>query len=196
MRHHQQLISCYLALCLALAGAVGVSPVLHHLIEHGGKGPAHTHTRGPVNGASTAHSHDHSHHNFQTGQSHSHELERSSDSSRSKALSVQPHQPFTFSRIPFDELWQSFCQFFIKAAEESPGTADDQPGHEHQSLAQLLAAGLIDLSASLPPITGFSASLGFFLPSTQDPLLPGSWDVQTASRGPPGERSWFAFPRS
>lgn len=51
MRHPGQIISGYVALCLALAGLAGVSPWLHVRLEHGGQAELHSH-RGGV-----AHSH-------------------------------------------------------------------------------------------------------------------------------------------
>src|SRR4051812_7252134 len=39
----KQIVSFYLVLVIAMVGAIGISPTLHRLIEHGGLGPAHSH---------------------------------------------------------------------------------------------------------------------------------------------------------
>jgi hypothetical protein len=54
-RRLNQLLSCYLAGCLLIAGAVGLNPLLHQQIEHGGNGPIHVHSRA-LSGGDLSHS--------------------------------------------------------------------------------------------------------------------------------------------
>ncbi len=67
-KNSQRLISWYLVLCLASAGAIGISPILHQWVEHGGRGTAHTHSARLNEVAEAAHIHAH-----EIGQPHEHE---------------------------------------------------------------------------------------------------------------------------
>ena len=62
MKPWRQILAAYVALCVAFAGAVGLSPVLHRWVEHGGEGPAHVHARSSATLERTLHPHPHPHH--------------------------------------------------------------------------------------------------------------------------------------
>jgi hypothetical protein len=56
LKRLEQTVSCFLAVCLAFAGAIGLSPSLHTAIEHGGHGTEHTHVLRHTHGG-TCHAH-------------------------------------------------------------------------------------------------------------------------------------------
>src|SRR5262245_43210238 len=67
MKRIHQFIACLLAVCVAGAGAVGLNPFLHRLVEHGGHGADHVHIIRPHYALHEAHAHVHG-----DGQIHSH----------------------------------------------------------------------------------------------------------------------------
>lgn len=143
-RFVRQFLSVWLALSCALAGMVGLSPLLHQWVEHGGQGPAHIHRGSGVASAHAhkpghAHSHDHSPGHSHAGHHHHH------------------------------------------------GGDHDEPGpdHEHGSLAQLLASGLVDLNDGL---VFDAAGVSQVVARIQFPdslLHVNGIDLRTAGRGPP-----------
>ena len=182
MSRGRQLIAGFLALCLALAGAVAVNPVLHQWVEHGGRGGAHVHFSGGAAGDRPA-----SH--FHDGHHHSHaaipESGRGSTpaSTTQSGLFVPTTRPFELP-AGFGQVWQWVARAF---AADSPETEPmgDQPGHEHHSLVQSLAAGTVELHAELPClglVQRFFPPIGWH-PNTV--LREHAWDLQTAGRGPP-----------
>ena len=44
MKRWPRLIACYLILCLVMASVASISPTWHVWLDHGGSGPAHTHS--------------------------------------------------------------------------------------------------------------------------------------------------------
>lgn len=180
MKRMQQLVSCYLALCLVGGGAVGINPVLHRLIEHGGHGPAHTHISVAPRAASTEPLHQHG-----NGQLHSHAPARPYPA----GLFEHSYTPPGFPKISLSRLWRGITQLFEAAASPDSAPSKDSPGHEHHSLFQLLASGLVDQPIDVPILASVPASfVSYEFPATT-PFVARDWDAQTASRGPPSSRS-------
>ncbi len=180
MKRIQQITSCYLVLCLAFAGAIGISPVLHQLIEHGGNGSAHSHRGDASNSSSTAHTHDH-------GRIHPHT--HSERATRPKELFAHSYKTFKLPTIPVRKLWHAFGHLlnFPTSSESSP--TNGGPGHEHQSLFQLMASGLVDQPLDLPPLSFVPFEFIFYNLSQPTLVVARDWDAQTATRGPPSSRS-------
>jgi len=174
----RQLVSLYLALCLVLAGAVGLSPSLHRLIEHGGKGGAHVHGRQEFQSSATAH-----HHDANYGHSHPPAL---STSIRSGHLLVHAENAFPSTDVLLARLWHSLQRLFdAEEFSHDHKSNHKDTSHHHDSLASLLAGGLInhvDLSADpLPsaPLTDVR------VPSLVSRLSSFDWNAQATTRGPP-----------
>ena len=174
------MLACYLALCLAFAGLVGVNPALHRLVEHGGQGPAHTHPRGLAHTVPDAGWHDHG-----DGQAHRH----AAPDLPARSLFSHKYTPTGEPLLSLRGLWGA-----LKAvAGTSPSSNQPQPagdeGHHHHSLAQLLASGLIDQHLDAPVLTGPPISFVVVCCFADSPLLIPDWDAQSASRGPPTSQS-------
>ena len=186
MKRFHQLISCYLALGFVFAGAVGLSPVLHQLIEHGGRGPVHTHSGREATANVLA-----VWHNDGDGRFHQHLLRPPS------AEQVRPKKPFTeadkfeLPDIPLSRALLALTRIFESGAahplESSP--SDSAPGHQHHSLPQMLLTGLLDQCSDVPLAEFVFAPAIFLAPPADVLLLASDWDAQTLSRGPPASRS-------
>jgi hypothetical protein len=178
----RQFISCYLALCFAFAGAVGLSPVLHHLIEHGGKGTAHTHVGFTPPAVSAGHHHHHA---------HSHRNSHQPAEPHAANWFTHSHKPFEFPKISLSRLGQALKHLLERNPPLNSGSSptDDDPEHEHHSLPQLLASGLIDQHLDSPLVQVAELAPTFLnvpchgVPAVRD------WDAQSASRAPPFARS-------
>lgn len=188
----RQLTACYLALCLAAGGAVGLSPVLHHLIEHGGQGPRHVHWGLAPRAASAPEARAEAHHH---GDEHWHrhdaEPVRAIESRRTSLLehSVERHgvRKFSLSRLA-----RGLARLIETAAPAHPRPAhpaDAPADHRHDSVFQLLAGGLVDQAPdALPTVFLPSPRVPCATPASR-PAVIRDWDAQTASRGPPAARS-------
>lgn len=174
----RQLVSLYLALCLVLAGAVGLSPSLHRLIEHGGKGGAHVHGRQELHSSTAPH-----HHNEAPAHSHPPALTTSVGAGH---LLVHAESAFPSTDVLLARLWHGLQHLFDAERyfhdHESNGEDAD---HHHDSLAGLLAGGLID---HVDP----SADSLVSAPLTDVQVLPlisrlpfFDWNAQATTRGPP-----------
>lgn len=136
----RQFIAAYLAVCLVLAGAVGLSPALHTLVEHGGKGTPHVHGRFDCAHAQPA-SHRHA-----DGEVHSHvpsEIPTGSGSNRGARIFVHSSGAFPGADVLVARLWQR-VQDWLAQQNSSPASPDAGGEHHHDSLASSLAGGLID----------------------------------------------------
>ncbi len=189
-----QFVSSFLALSFALAGLVAISPTLHVAIEHGGHGPTHTHLGGPTvaNSATASPAHLHLHpHPLEFDDATANEGFTASLRPR---LFVSNHQSFSLLRIPVQRWWQAFARLLDPtgtAGHESQDTPPDGngPGHQHHSLPQLMAGGLLDAHIDLPGLP-FIGDLAARRSLPSDTLLfVRDWYAQTASRGPPFARS-------
>jgi hypothetical protein len=169
-RARQRMTAGFLALCLVAAGFVGLSPSLHRLAEHGGKGAAHTHRHG------TTLWHDHG-----DGQRH---LDRTSADfvaavPQTKTAHILQSHPF--GRLPLRQMFAWLMERWNPCADSSEADRD----HEHRSLAQSLADGLVDQGAvwdfPLPPKISFPPDASFFSGFLPQP----DWSAQSASRAPP-----------
>jgi len=173
MRSLRPFIAGYLILCLALAGMVGLSPVLHQLIEHGGRGPLHTHygvkeitvTDLPVGDIVCLNEH-----------------ERAALHGEEPVRALRTHQTFKLPTAQVARLLHALADWF-GGTESSPDKNGSQ--HEHHSLAQLLASGLVDQPLDAPLILHFSAPFTFRFFRTDALILDAGWDAQTAGRAPP-----------
>ncbi len=181
MKRIQQLTSCYLVLCLAFAGAIGISPCLHQLIEHGGNGPAHAHRGDASNFSITAHTHDH-------GIVHP-KILHSERATHPTDLFAHSYKPFELPTIPLHQLWHAFSHLLDVPTPSESSTSNDGPGHGHHSLFQLIASGLVDQPLDLP-LPSF-VPYEFAFPNLSQPTFVAArdWDAQTATRGPPSSRS-------
>lgn len=198
-----QLVSCYLALCLVFGGAVALSPILHVWIEHGGKAGPHTHLIMQHEVAAVSQPQEvHPGHADAPGLAHilSHALELSHPPSPSSA-STQAHANglFAHNYEPFRPPNLSALRHSLHAvfhllggrapAASEPSPSGDGPGHQHHSLPQLLAGGLVEQHLDLPLLQPVPVSLTLRALPAHTPLLVNDWDAQTASRGPPSARS-------
>ena len=179
IRHVQQWIACFLALTFAVAGLIAINPSLHVAIEHGGQGAPHTHfgLASPVE--ANGHLHQHGDDAW-----HRHEVP-SVPRIPTPVLFQHSFRPFGLPTISLDRLWQALGWFFERPASGRSSPPTEGPGHEHHSLFQLLASGLVDQPLDLPVLP----SIPFALVSDTRPanaiLIAREWDAQTASRGPP-----------
>ena len=173
-------IAGYLALCLALAGTVGINPTLHRLIEHGGDGPAHAHSGFTPASASAAPLHQH-------GDAHWHADAPASPPPA--GLFQHGFESFRLPTVALSRLWHGLTHLFGAKTSSQPAPSEGDPGHEHHSLFQLLASGLVEpplVVEILPSIPLTFASRDFM---ANTPLVASEWDAQTASRGPPSSGS-------
>jgi hypothetical protein len=158
---------------LVLAGAIGVSPWLHWLVEHDGHGTAHSHV-GQVEfeGATVAaearwraHSqgggHVHHHHHHFEAEGH--------------------------FRLPSDDsrLSGGLAQGSNEKDDAGSEPEHSDPAHHHDSLPQWLISGLLEQCGYAPALPPFSAASAYLSPATFAILPDAAWDLQTASRGPP-----------
>ena len=171
-------IACYLALCFAFAGAVGVSPGLHRLVEHVGQGPAHTHFGFRSQAASAVPLHQHGDGRWHTDAE-----------VNPRPAGLFQHSSGSFQLPDVSRLWHGLSRLFEQAASSESSPSKGVPAHEHHSLFQLMASGLVDqplLAEILPSIPLASVSLSFV---ANAPFVARDWDAQTSSRGPPSSGS-------
>jgi hypothetical protein len=157
MRRLRQVLAVYLAVTFVLAGAAGLNPLLHQWLEHGGRDPAHVH-----HGAGAA------------------------QQVRVQGRLARGHAPFTLPKVSAQWLRQ-LAHRLAHAAEESrePAAPTDAPGHEHHSLAQTLASGLVEAPALVE--LSLSVAPGTLRDATRVPARASAreLDRQTAGRAPP-----------
>ena len=180
-----QWVSCYLALSLALGGAVALSPMLHVWMEHGGTATWHTHLNGWSEIAANFHPPVGDH-------SHAGELMIALTPKRRNGLFEHSYEPFQLPNL--SALRHSLHAVLhwlggrVPTARE-PSPSGDRPGHQHHSLPQLLAGGAVDQPLDLPLLPLAPVSVTHRALPTHTPLLVGDWDAQMASRGPPTAQS-------
>ena len=172
----------YLALSLMFGGLVGIVPALHQLVEHGGRGPLHTHHDALTCRLTMALSHEegsiHSRSHFPEPLDHN-------------GLFVHSYAPFRFPSLPLARFWHGLCHFTELNAPgaSEPSRSKDGPGHEHHSLAQMMINGLVDQPIDIPllgPLPTSYLSQDF---QTNPCFVESLWDAQTAGRGPPSAQS-------
>ena len=130
MRAHCRAIASGLVLCLAFGGLVAFSPLLHHWVEHGGRGAFHVHGKS------------------------SHARPHKPCGTQRKVFAHERPFDLPLPKIDLARLahalshaWSDFL------AETGPG--EDPAEHEHHSLPKLLATGLLDQEISFeltPPL--------------------------------------------
>jgi hypothetical protein len=156
----KQALSIYLALCVALAGAIGLSPTLHRLIEHGGLGPTHSHVF-PSSGMSG-----------------------SAEKASFADLMVHHRRAFTFPRLPVGEFWHTLAHLLETTSEQ--GAAEKKGnGHEHHSLAQMMASGLAEQSLDAIFLSWLQPTIVFQSFPPEALLLTRNFDLHSAGRAPP-----------
>jgi hypothetical protein len=182
----QQLIAAYLALCLAFAGAVGMNPTLHHWVEHGGHGPEHTHSGVWGGGLDIADAYEAGvRHVHAPGRVHAHGQDQPARRPIRQGLFAHSIRAF---ETP--ELLNRVGRFIRDVLCGSASPCDSAPdqdghGHEHHSLAQSLAGGLVESNADVPLPPANEAIVRFISLPPDALWLTDRWDAQTASRGPP-----------
>jgi hypothetical protein len=160
MARFRQLLAVYLAVTLAVAGATGLSPWLHQLLEHGGHGAPHVHR-----GASAV------------------------QAVRLKGTQARAHHSFALPSFPARWLRQ-LAHRLAHAAETSQDsqTPNDTPDHQHHSLAQTLANGSVEAPAWAG--LSLSVAPGIQRDCPRVPVRDSGreLDRQAASRAPPTVR--------
>lgn len=179
MKRWQQLLSFCLVLCVALAGAVGLSPALHVFVEHGGHGASHTH----LGAGGVAYSHEDvcppEPGVFRT-------VVPPAAASQSAKLFLAESKPLTLFGLQPQDMVHAFGRLIAKAlahlpAAPSPGNA----GHTHHSLAQMLINGVVE-GAAVAPLFAFAPEQFTFVSLLPDSRRASSnWYAPTAGRGPP-----------
>lgn len=181
MRRLPQLTSWLLVLCLLLAGAVGLSPVLHSWVEHGGQGRAHSHQGGVALAATGGHTH---------ADGSRHDQSRLLRPDFPRGVFVWCDTSVAAEKLNLSHIWQSLGHFFAPRPDDSSDSPEkNHPGHGHHSLAQSLAGGLIEFAADLPVLSGVEARFIFSSFPPKSPFLAEAWNAQTAGRGPPASQS-------
>ena len=173
MKRLQPFLACYLALCLVGGGAVALNPALHRLVEHGGQGAAHTHfgPGGPSHAVADPHDHG-------DGNRHRHVAKPP----RPQSLFAHHYAPAGESIISLDRILTALAQLLDTTPVSDSVPAD---GHQHDSLFQWMASGLVDQSAVVPILSPTPAAFAVCSIEPRPFALPSAWDAQTASRGPP-----------
>lgn len=176
----RQIIAAYLVACLVLAAMAGVSPSLHVLLEHGGLGKGHVHGRKanplPAHASASvpaeAHAHEHSH-------PHGPVVLPTKNN-------VFVHQRGTLP--PVDEvavlIW-NLVRGWLEQPNPAPASPDPASAHHHDSLASLLAEGLVEHPA---PVSVCAATPGGFcyrLPSWVTRIVALDRDPHSSPRAPP-----------
>jgi len=173
----QQILSCYLALCVALASAIGLSPELHVWLEHGGHGQTHTH----AGAGGKAHAHTHA-----RPRSQSSSTAFLPASQKAEIFFAEAYRPFTLPGFDLKTVYAGIGRWFAHAwshATEAP--AKDDSDHDHHSLPQLLMAGLIEGACDAPDLICAPPPVASAVTHCK-PVGPVSdWNAQTASRAPP-----------
>jgi hypothetical protein len=198
-----QLVACYLALSLAFGGAVALSPILHVWIEHGGKAGPHTHLTLPPEVVAASHRQG-VQHRHPDALDAAHELWHTRELSHppspaSVSTQAHGHGLFVHSYEPFRPpnlatLRHSLHVVFHFLGGRAPASSEpappgDRPGHQHNSLPQLLAGGAVEQHLDFPLLQPVPVSWTFRVLPSHTPLLVDDWDAQMASRGPPSVRS-------
>ncbi len=193
MKPWRQVFACGLAIIVAMAGMIGLSPELHLQWEHGGVGPAHRHAGAVLPVKTERHLHLHLHHlTAGTGPASGHQAAPDSSTPPSTDLEkvVQhsfrsfTHGPEAFGRT--SDLVRWLVRMVVPGARSEAGHDHHLPfEHQHDSLTQLLVEGGLEAAPHLSP-----ASLGLtWIFSTATPSfefrLPSVWFAPTAPRGPP-----------
>ncbi|MEO5616678.1 MAG: hypothetical protein ABIS67_02825 [Candidatus Eisenbacteria bacterium] len=176
MSRLRQLVAVYLAVTLAIAGAAGLSPLLHQLLEHSGQGAPHLHHGGvlarvdePSNKAPAV-------------------VPGEVLRVRLKSSAVQGHRPFSLPKLSLRLLHQLSHGPVDHSGEPVPPASPDAPGHQHHSLAQTLASGLVEApgSAGLAPFA--APEILRVTPQVPVRLSARELDRQSAGRAPPAAR--------
>ena len=127
MRRLSQIISAYVALCLAMAGLVGLSPALHQWIEHGGQGTPHLHSHGIANSEFPDFRNYHRH---TDGSSHDVEQRHPDVRGLGRKFShvgfTPSHRPFALPTVPLTRMGRALLQFL----EGEPTHFEDGGGHQ------------------------------------------------------------------
>jgi hypothetical protein len=176
MSRLRQFVAVYLAVVLAVAGATGLSPLLHQLIEHGGHGVPHLH-----HGNSRALA-------VERDNPEASGAQRGVVRVRLKGSATQGHQPFTLPKASL--LWlHHLSHWLVDHTKESvPDDSSDASGHQHHSLAQTLASGLIEAPASAELSLSVAPGILRDNPRVPDRVSAHELDRQTAGRAPPASR--------
>jgi hypothetical protein len=173
-KRSRQIIACYVALCVAFAGAIGFSPTLHVWVEHGGHGAAHTHSAASVH-AAIHHEHP-----------HPHRSEEAPTPPPARTLRISTAPPLTLFGLEVQDLFRGVNTLLAWACPvESSDPTHSESEHSHHSLAQMLAQGAVEALAVSPPVAIAPHDFNFSPLTTEAHLATADWYAPTASRGPP-----------
>jgi len=165
----KQLIALCLSASFVVSGFAGLSPLLHVLIEHGGRGPLHVH-----------------HHNAPI-------KARSSfvpASAKGIRVSVRPATLSTrLMKLPQALLGGVWHNLIHALADDETGTPVSAPAtHHHDSLAQSLASGGVAVALGGMPVIGAPARAVLYVLSSDAFRTAGEFQSHRFGRGPPAPR--------
>jgi hypothetical protein len=176
MKLLRQWMGWYLVLCLAGGAAVGFSPVLHQIIEHAGVGLRHSHPHALPGSRVESRAQDRG---LGNGHAHNHVP---SQAGRGR-IAIQPHGHFHWPKLSLDP-WRRMVAALLDEGSEAP-VPEQGTDHEHHSIFQLLAQGVVDQNPEAFPV--LRAPLCPILSPSVSPehIFYGTWEAQFAPRGPP-----------
>lgn len=179
MKRWQQLLSFFLVLCVAVAGAVGISPKLHVFVEHGGHGAVHTH----IGAGGVVYSHEDV---CPQGSGVFCLVDASAPPVGPAKLSLLEPKPLKLFGLQPRDICRAFGRLIAKAVAYLPAAPSNSgAGHTHHSLAQMLISGVVE-GAAVAPVLVFAPEHFTFVSLLPDTRLASSgWYAPTASRGPP-----------
>jgi hypothetical protein len=181
MKRWQQLIACYAALCVVLAGVVGRSPLLHVYLEHGGISAPHTHD-GAGGAANFVHTHVHPH-------PHPHDVAELPKQSKPlfSARPILPHgeKPLTLFGLEPQDIYRAIGRAMKFAMDHLPAPANEGQNHTHHTLSQLLLSGAVEGALEITPLVCAPERFAFFAPLSKIHVVVAEWNASTATRGPP-----------
>ncbi len=180
MKRWQQLIACYSALCVVLAGAVGRSPLLHVSVEHGGAAAPHTHVENDCALENApVHNHPHPHGT----------VEQPTFPPRTFAappILRRGEKSLTLFGLEPQDIYRAIGRVVMLAVERVPANpAKNGHDHTHHSLPELLLSGAVEGALQITPLVCAPERFTFFSPVAETRLVAAEWNASTATRGPP-----------
>lgn len=176
MRLLRRWIGWYLVLCLAGGAAVGFSPVLHHLIEHAGEGPRHSHSHAlPTTKAKSG--------NRDPGLGDGHFNNHLASQAVQGRIAIQPHGHFHWPKLSLDPVRRMVAALFEQDSEAS--VPEQGSHHDHHSIFQLLAQGSVEHSPESSLVLVAPPCLVLQGPVSREPMFCETWEARFAARAPP-----------
>jgi hypothetical protein len=165
----RQLTALFLSASFVVSGFAGLSPLLHVLLEHGGRGPLHVH-----------------HHNAPI-------KARSGFSPaavKGIRVSVRP-APLSARLMKLPQallggMWHNLLHAL--ADDETGGPVSAPAAHHHDSLAQSLASGGVTVALTGMPVLGAPVRAVLYVLSSDAVRTAGEFQSHRFGRGPPAPR--------